>query len=195
VPRIDFFVRFGVFAVKNFVDRSECAELIEEMRRSRVIPATLSDASVNRDQRRANEAVTMKDSHVRLERKLLDLRPELENHFKDKFSECEGPQFLIYSPGDFHCPHVDRPSDSSYPEYAKNRKITLSINLNSDSDPADHYEGGLLTLYGLPGKAWQSCGFPLEPETGLLVAFPADLMHEVSPVLHGERFSVVSWFS
>jgi len=37
-------------------------------------------------------------------------------------------------------------------------------------------------MYGLPG------------ETGLLVAFAAETLHEVSPVTSGERFTIISWF-
>jgi SM-20-related protein len=32
-------------------------------------------------------------------------------------------------------------------------------------------------------------------EPGLLVAFRSDTVHEVLPVTHGERFTVVSWFN
>jgi predicted 2-oxoglutarate/Fe(II)-dependent dioxygenase YbiX len=31
-------------------------------------------------------------------------------------------------------------------------------------------------------------------EEGLLVAFRAETLHEVRPVTHGVRFSVVTWF-
>jgi SM-20-related protein len=32
-------------------------------------------------------------------------------------------------------------------------------------------------------------------EPGLLVAFRSDVLHEVEAVTHGERYSIVSWFS
>jgi SM-20-related protein len=41
---------------------------------------------------------------------------------------------------------------------------------------------------------WQSVGFGVEGEEGLLIAFRSDLLHEVTPVTHGERYTLVSWF-
>jgi predicted 2-oxoglutarate/Fe(II)-dependent dioxygenase YbiX len=40
-------------------------------------------------------------------------------------------------------------------------------------------------------------GSPVEivPKRGMLVAFPADAVHEVSPVVDGCRDTVVDWFS
>jgi hypothetical protein len=35
---------------------------------------------------------------------------------------------------------------------------------------------------------------PLIAEPGLLIAFPSDKWHEVKPVSHGRRFTVVTWF-
>jgi len=40
----------------------------------------------------------------------------------------------------------------------------------------------------------ESVGLPLAGETGLLIAFPAHVVHSVSPVTAGERYTVVSWF-
>ena len=69
--------------------------------------------------------------------------------------------------------------------------------LNSDSpgEPAG-YSGGSLTFYGLmdDNASGESVGLPLAGETGLLIAFPSHLVHSVSPVTAGERYTVVSWF-
>jgi SM-20-related protein len=40
----------------------------------------------------------------------------------------------------------------------------------------------------------RSVGFPLIGEAGLLLAFRPNLVHEVTPVTHGERCTVVTWF-
>jgi predicted 2-oxoglutarate/Fe(II)-dependent dioxygenase YbiX len=34
----------------------------------------------------------------------------------------------------------------------------------------------------------------VRPEEGMLLAFPPDLLHEVSRVTRGERFAAVSWY-
>jgi len=52
-----------------------------------------------------------------------------------------------------------------------------------------------LTLYGLiPNPRWENYGFTVENEAGLLIAFPSGIVHEVTPVVRGRRFSIVSWF-
>jgi predicted 2-oxoglutarate/Fe(II)-dependent dioxygenase YbiX len=35
---------------------------------------------------------------------------------------------------------------------------------------------------------------PLAPSPGTLVAFRAETTHEVTPVTHGERVTIVSWY-
>jgi predicted 2-oxoglutarate/Fe(II)-dependent dioxygenase YbiX len=39
-----------------------------------------------------------------------------------------------------------------------------------------------------------SIGLPVTGEAGSLIAFPSDMVHEVTPVSRGERYTVVSWF-
>jgi len=34
----------------------------------------------------------------------------------------------------------------------------------------------------------------LKGEPGLLVGFTADMLHEVKPVVRGDRFTIISWF-
>jgi predicted 2-oxoglutarate/Fe(II)-dependent dioxygenase YbiX len=35
---------------------------------------------------------------------------------------------------------------------------------------------------------------PLEAEEGLLIAFPAGVLHEVTPVLRGSRYTLATWY-
>ena len=59
----------------------------------------------------------------------------------------------------------------------------------------DDYTGGALTLYGLvDDPKWRDYGFAVAPAPGLLVAFPSDMLHEVTPVIAGERCTVANWF-
>jgi SM-20-related protein len=34
----------------------------------------------------------------------------------------------------------------------------------------------------------------VQGETGALIAFPSEMLHEVTPITRGERFTIVSWF-
>ena len=69
--------------------------------------------------------------------------------------------------------------------------------LNGDT-PEDQagYSGGSLIFYGLmdDDASAESVGLPLAGEAGLLVAFPPHVIHSVSPVTAGERYTVVTWF-
>ena len=49
------------------------------------------------------------------------------------------------------------------------------------------FGGGSLVLHADPAVT-------LAPAPGTLVAFPSETTHEVLPITHGERLSVVSWY-
>ena len=54
------------------------------------------------------------------------------------------------------------------------------------------YGGGSLLLHGPHAGAGRS--IHLDGAPGALVAFRAETTHEVTPVTHGERYTVVSWY-
>jgi predicted 2-oxoglutarate/Fe(II)-dependent dioxygenase YbiX len=104
---------------------------------------------------------------------------------------------LIYGPGDHFGPHCDSDGDCSKPAYVRERRISVVIFLNGGtrSPPHETYEGGALVLYGLVGgPAGRAYGIPLAGEPGLLIAFRSDLLHEVTPVTRGQRYTIVSWY-
>lgn len=84
-------------------------------------------------------------------------------------------QLTKYKVGDFYSAHRD-----CGPGKLRFRKISFTIQL---SDPAD-YKGGILDIYGQPAA---------ETEQGTIIIFPSFMLHKVTPVTHGERFSLVSW--
>ncbi len=73
--------------------------------------------------------------------------------------------------------HMDWGSD------AQQRKISISIPLN---DPAE-YEGGDLefNVNGIPAAVPQ--------EQGVAISFPSYILHRVTPVTRGRRYSMVAW--
>jgi predicted 2-oxoglutarate/Fe(II)-dependent dioxygenase YbiX len=53
-----------------------------------------------------------------------------------------------------------------------------------------------LTFYGLiKGAQWEKCGFSLDASSGLLIAFRPNVLHEVSPITFGQRFTIAAWFT
>ena len=104
-------------------------------------------------------------------------------------AEREGAGFLRYPAGGFYRAHRDRGDDPEW-EGAAHRAVALVVFLNTSRavSPAGEFDGGVLRLL-LPGR-----DIDLVPEAGLLVAFPADILHEVTEVRGGTRDTVVDWF-
>jgi PKHD-type hydroxylase len=92
----------------------------------------------------------------------------------------QGFQFTKYSaPGQHYDWHVDRGPNHGV------RKLSISLQL---SDPAD-YEGGELEIK--LGKDEQS----IERTRGMITLFPSFMLHRVTPVTEGTRYSLVAWVS
>ena len=204
MPSSVFFRHAGLFVQPDFLNSSECLDVQAQMREAQPEKAliakkrgaggaeTLLDenwrkvASVNVDKSTAN---WVKD-------RLLEIKPKLEEHFRIPLTGCQGPDFLSYGQNSFYKRHKDVDSDA--PPEIIHRKVSTVIFLNAVSKtPASGcYTGGSLAFFGLlPGPEWTECAFPLEAEAGLLIAFPADMAHEVQPVTSGQRFTIAGWFT
>jgi predicted 2-oxoglutarate/Fe(II)-dependent dioxygenase YbiX len=118
------------------------------------------------------------------------LRDAISAFFGWQIEGREGVNLLRYDPGGFYRPHVDKADLPAWPPAAR-REFTVVLFLESarEADPAGGFSGGALRLFD--GDT------PIEivPRRGMLVAFPADVVHEVSPVIEGHRDTVVDWFS
>ena len=113
-------------------------------------------------------------------RRVTDIVLNLNDRFFqfDIFGLNEGFQFTNYkAPSDNYGKHIDRANNFIV------RKLSLSIQL---TDPKE-YEGGELILYE------DEKGTEMKKEQGTLVLFPSYTLHEVKPVIKGERNSLVSW--
>lgn len=115
-------------------------------------------------------------------RRLTDIVTELNNrYFKFQlFGFIEGLQFTRYSaPGGYYGKHVDRVTGGQI------RKLSLSLQL---SEPAD-YTGGELKIYCSDDPTISS------KTQGHLTLFPSYMLHEVTPVTAGTRYSLVAWLT
>jgi SM-20-related protein len=202
MPASGFFRRFGFFVAPNFLDAKCGAELCRAMAgapsEEPLIVVSSGEDRCDEDVRRVDVRVIPKHDRSRtaLRQRLRGLIPELETHFCTPLVDCESPQYLIYHPGDFFRAHRDG-GDSAPDEVTRRRRVSVVIFLNRESEePAgDAYGQGHLTFHQLlDGPHWGRCAFPLDAEPGLLIAFPSSTLHEVTPVSHGRRFTVVTWF-
>jgi SM-20-related protein len=183
--------------IDDFLDAAACESLQAELRATGGAPATLlgrtgADAVQPRARSTTRAAIppAIRDRVTRL---LLARKEALERHFGVTLDTCEEPQFLRYGPGDFFVAHQDGNTPLVYDD-SRFRKVSAIIFLSASSpEPLPGtYGGGVLTfhdsVFGSPLR------LPLTPAPGTFVAFRAETTHEVTPVTHGERFTIVTWY-
>jgi PKHD-type hydroxylase len=103
-----------------------------------------------------------------------------KKYFQFDLDMIEKLQFTFYDSSENGCykQHVD-PLQWTNPH---NRKLSFIIQL---SDP-NQYEGGEIKLY--TGQE-----ITIKKQKGLIVFFPSNILHEVTPVTRGERYTLVGW--
>ena len=139
--------------------------------------AQISDLSVDEKQRNCQNTILENKNH---DEYIYFCSAEAVKKYNEKFggisiSKDVGYLLLKYEQGGFYKQHVD-----SYKNEV--RTLTMSIMLNSD------YEGGNWMFFN--GE------YVLKPEAGSAIIFPSNFMypHEISPILNGTRYSIVTWF-
>ena len=200
MPAGDFFRSLGLFVVKDFFDGVWCEHLRREASSAPKSRATVAKKSLERlDEgvRKTKWAGLSTPTIAAVRARLLAVKPRLERHFNVTLAGCEEPQFLAYKAGDFFRLHRDNADDPDASAYVRERQVSAVIFLNSAADARGPgaYGGGTLTFYGLiDDPCWRGYGFPLDGEQGLFIAFRSDVLHEVTVVTGGERYSIVTWF-
>jgi SM-20-related protein len=203
MPGASFFAKLGVLIVPGFLRPADCAQVIDEMRAAPQRNAPLSvrgraDDVVDTRQRRSARADVSSTTAASVVNRFLAIKPEIERFFRSSFADTvEVPKFLIYGPGDFFIPHRDVKDidEGLLPRIITARRINLIVNLNRAAEPpgADEYSGAALTLYGLIDEPqWRTYGFSVTTDPGTLVAFRSEVLHEVAPIVDGERYCIVS---
>jgi PKHD-type hydroxylase len=161
---------------KNFLSTEECDFILNKCKEE----LTLSDAEVygNNDK--------LRKSSVGWISNLEFLNDRLTNKLRETFNingmEVTGLgdyQFTEYKVGEY----FDWHTDSSTTIY-RDRFTSIVIQLN------DTYEGGILEIKNIKGEL-----VPIENKIGTLYIFNSRLLHRVSPVVDGVRYSLVNWVS
>ncbi len=203
---LDFFNRLGLFIEKDFLTNDFCTQYLAEVHQSSIHPVNIVQHNgttgvvstlLEKKQRKTNQIAVSSATKEYVRSRLLAIKPTLEHHFKLTLTDCQKPLFYLYKEGDFFEMHRDCTNQLDVPEFIQKRRISVVIFINSWSDDAKlgFYNGGSLTFYGLiDSPQWQEYGFPLFGEQGLLVAFPSDVLHEVKPVIYGDRYTIATWF-
>ena len=196
---IELVKKYELFVAPNFFEESTCQNIIEQSRVGSTRPATVygqSDSgSVDDRVRRASRFTPSKETLELVTQGLMDYKEEVEKHFHARLNDCEEPQFLRYNVGDFFVAHQDGNTGLIRLATENERKISTVIFLNRQTiEPTPGtYCGGALKFSDYRAEP-QYRTFDLPTEPGMLVAFRSELTHEVTPITHGARYSIVSWY-
>jgi predicted 2-oxoglutarate/Fe(II)-dependent dioxygenase YbiX len=202
VPRAEFFARLGLFIRPHFLSAEECARFREEASAAAAKPATVAELhgyeGIDETTRRTRVSEISTGTRAVVTARLEAVQPELERHFQVSAAGWSRPQFLVYQIGDFFKAHPDVSAEPGMPDYAQKRRLSAVVFLSDESDqvgPGFH-TGGALTFYGLlDHPRLRNHGLPLVAEAGLLIVFRPEVVHEVTPVTHGCRHSIVTWLT
>ena len=178
--------------IEDFLDEPTRAELVAELRAAHGAPSTVlsADAGGRMDTARKSTRVTVSpQTRARVRRALMDRKAQIEAHFGVAVTECEEPQFLRYETGDYFVPHQDGNTPMVWDD-SRFRRISVVIFLSQRAEePApDTYGGGMLVFHSPQMRA------AADATPGSLVAFRAETTHEVTPVTHGVRYTIATWF-
>jgi predicted 2-oxoglutarate/Fe(II)-dependent dioxygenase YbiX len=183
--------------VDDFLNAEQQEKILSELRAGESAAATVygkeTGGSIESRVRKVSRVNVSRTTSKLVEELLLDRKETFEKHFGVALKECEEPQFLRYQIGDFFVAHQDGNTPMIFDD-SRFRQISIVIFLNAQSvTPLPNaYGGGDLTFHGsFPNYSFRIAA---EPQPGKLVAFRAETTHEVTPILYGERFTIVSWY-
>ena len=185
------------FEVNSFLSPAECAALRAELRQAAGSHATVLSSDPAGEVmplvRRSTRMRVPPSTAELITARLMQQTGALERRFGHALSSCEPPQFLRYLPGDFFVAHQDGNTPLIHDD-SRFRKVSAVIFLGAFAqEPApESYGGGALVLHG----PWSGPALrvPLTPAPGTLICFRAETTHEVLPVAHGERLTIVAWY-
>jgi len=176
----------------GFLTPDECADVRWAMDRGASDPAEILEDTVEyQDDVRRTLSIEVDRTTLRtVERSVEEARGRLTEMSGMTLGVREGTGFLRYLPGGFYRPHRDRGDLPSWPG-AAHRQLAVVVFLGTSQAAGDSegFTGGVLRLY--PDQAEP---VDIEPVEGLLVAFPATTLHEVTRVGDAVRDVLVDWF-
>lgn len=195
-----FYFKLGLFVEPSFFDGNVCSKLRSEVKKAQGIPSRIfykGYIDIDDNLRRSKTLNVSENTISFVKKRLLFIKPRIEASFNTVLEDCQNPHFLLYKEGDFFHPHKDNSDRGESPNWFKDRKISVVIFLNSEAEKPkrNSYVGGGLTFYQLANiPPFDTKGFRIIGKAGMLVAFRSDILHEVTEVKYGERYSIVSWF-
>jgi len=167
---------------ENFISQEECNFILNKCKSE----LTLETAKVYNNKNGKNNENTRRKSSIAWISDLGFVNERLTARLRESFNingmEVTGLgdyQFTEYKENEYFDWHVDS-TDLLY----RDRFASIVIQLN------DNYNGGVLEIKNINGEF-----VPIENKIGTLYIFNSRLLHRVTPVIEGIRYSLVNWVS
>jgi predicted 2-oxoglutarate/Fe(II)-dependent dioxygenase YbiX len=207
--------KFGVTVIDEAVTDEFRRALLDVLRSADSVPAvvvssnsssdTTDDAAIAPDVdvavRRTRQLTVGRLVDDRLDAYFASVTPEVAMVSRRAVATAESASCLRYGPGDYFVAHRDSPVGAGTREVDR-RLVSVVLFLNGHTDHAGDiiptrdaeptFTGGELVV--VPVEDFVDLGVAVEPVPGRLVLFPSTMVHEVKPVLSGDRFTVVTWY-
>jgi predicted 2-oxoglutarate/Fe(II)-dependent dioxygenase YbiX len=179
-----------VYSHPAFLDSAACRSIRAAMDRGVAEPAKILDRAITLDRQvRLASSIDVDLRTLAIVEAALDSRRDsIGAFFGLPLTGREGAGFLRYQAGGFYRSHRDQGSVAGWPAAAR-RRISVVVFLNNCRElpgPGEFSGGQLRLLEDVPHD--------IVPREGLLVAFPASMLHEVARIGHGTRDVIVDWY-
>jgi predicted 2-oxoglutarate/Fe(II)-dependent dioxygenase YbiX len=185
--------------IPGFLARDECRRLIGEIDAAHQEQAEIwlgQDFGVHPESRLGAVATLPNATEELVQDRLWGVMAQLEERYRCEVSHVSGVTALVYRRGDHFAAHSDGGVDEDAPPEVTRRRVSLVVALNDGASERPDFTGGELHFY-------PSCPPGFEPapgdhvavrsEPGLLIAFPSPMVHRVTPVVDGCRYSLALW--
>jgi PKHD-type hydroxylase len=175
----------GLYSIENLFTLNECREIIKIGRSFKIDESKLGSGQGFSDIRKSyNSWISPNEISNWIYLKLQNAIENANKNFGFDLHSVESLQFTKYedSSNGFYKIHCDQHVNTSLPN--SHRKLSFSVQL---TDP-NLYSGGDLAIY-------EQGSTPIfAPKSiGTISFFPSYMLHEVTPVTQGIRYSLVSW--
>ena len=167
-----------IATAKNFLSPEQCDQVIAMCEQ-----VSFSDGTIGQENNKSNlrnskvTCVSANEENMWLFKRLELAIRQMNNAYKyNQLGFYEGIQVASYQSGGKYDWHID-----VGPKQNSSRKLSMSIQL---TDPAE-CEGGNLEFMNVADVG--------ERARGTLIVFPSFLQHRVTPVISGNRYSMVAW--
>ena len=189
----------GPTTIAGFLSVDDCRALIAEIDAAPQEPVQIwrgDDFGVDDDSRRGTVARLPAATEEFVQDRLWEVIPRLEQRFGCEVSHVSGVTALIYDPGDHFAAHSDGGGDDDAPDEVRRRRVSLVVALNAGASEQPEFRGGELEFFAeaVPeAAAGARAVMVVRSSPGMLIAFGSSMIHRVTPVSSGRRYSLALW--